>query len=58
MSKQGDPADPATFNGAVIDASAFRMASGPDWLALLGPDEDYVPIEPWGRIRENDFIAC
>lgn len=28
---------------------AFRMASGADWLALLGPDEDYVPIEPWGR---------
>jgi hypothetical protein len=28
---------------------AFRIASGPDWLALLGPDQDYVPVEPWGR---------
>jgi len=30
---------------------AFRMASGEDWLALLGPDKDFVPIEPWGRNR-------
>jgi len=30
---------------------AFRMASGQDWLALLGPDKDFVPIEPWGRNR-------
>jgi len=28
---------------------AFLMASGSDWLSLLGPDKDYVPIEPWGR---------
>lgn len=30
---------------------AFRMASGKDWLALVGPDKDFVPIEPWGRSR-------
>jgi hypothetical protein len=24
---------------------AFRMASGKDWLALLGADKDFVPIE-------------
>lgn len=34
-----------------LEHGAFRMASGPDWLALLGPDEDFVPIEPWGRNR-------
>lgn len=34
-----------------LEHGAFRMASGPDWLALLGPDEDFVPIEPWGRSR-------
>lgn len=28
---------------------AFRVASGPDWLALLGDDKDYVPREPWPR---------
>ena len=30
---------------------AYRMASGPDWLALLGPDKDFEPVEPWGRRR-------
>ena len=40
--------------GLATDAlkhGAFRMASGKDWLALLGPDKDFVPIEPWGRDR-------
>ncbi|MBL8829995.1 MAG: DUF4838 domain-containing protein [Planctomycetaceae bacterium] len=32
---------------------AFRIASGKDWLALLGPDKDFVPIEPWGRNRSQ-----
>ncbi|MFA7158628.1 MAG: DUF4838 domain-containing protein [Kiritimatiellia bacterium] len=26
---------------------AFRMVSGPGWLALIGPDKDFVPLEPW-----------
>lgn len=30
---------------------AYRIASGPDWLALVGPDRDFVPIEPWPRNR-------
>lgn len=34
-----------------LENGAFRMASGADWLALLGPDEDFVPVEPWGRSR-------
>lgn len=34
-----------------LENGAFRMASAPGWLALLGPDEDYIPIEPWGRNR-------
>ena len=36
---------------------AFRMASGPDWLALLGPDKDFTPIEPWGRSRSKEETA-
>ena len=36
-----------------LENGAFRMASGADWLALLGPDEDFVPIEPWGRMRST-----
>lgn len=34
----------------LVDGS-YRIASGDGWLALLGPDEDYEPIEPWGRRR-------
>jgi len=36
---------------------AFLMASGEDWLALLGPDKDFVPIEPWGRDRSPKETA-
>jgi Domain of unknown function (DUF4838) len=31
------------------DDGAYRIASGDDWLALMGYDEDFVPIEPWAR---------
>lgn len=34
-----------------LENGAFRMSSAAGWLALLGPDEDYVPIEPYGRSR-------
>ncbi|MFO1006909.1 MAG: DUF4838 domain-containing protein [Planctomycetaceae bacterium] len=36
---------------------AFRMVSGPDWLAFLGPDQDFVPTEPWGRSRSREETA-
>ncbi|MFO1437664.1 MAG: DUF4838 domain-containing protein [Verrucomicrobiaceae bacterium] len=36
---------------------AFRMASGEGWLALLGADKDFVPIEPWGRKRDKSEAA-
>lgn len=36
-----------------LQHGAFRMASGPDWLALLGPDKDFEPVEPWGRNRNR-----
>ncbi len=26
---------------------AFRMISGPDWLALVGRDFDFEPVKPW-----------
>jgi tetratricopeptide (TPR) repeat protein len=28
---------------------AYRLVSGPDYLALLGDDTDFTPIEPWAR---------
>lgn len=36
---------------------AFRLASGKDWLALLGADKDFVPVEPWGRKRDQNETA-
>lgn len=35
---------------------AFLLASGEDWMALLGADKDFVPIEPWGRIRSSEEL--
>lgn len=32
---------------------AFRMASGTNWIALLGPDSNFTPIEPWARNRSD-----
>lgn len=40
-----------------LQNGAFRIASSPQWLALLGPDEDFVPIEPWGRNRSTGETA-
>ncbi|MEM7599850.1 MAG: DUF4838 domain-containing protein [Verrucomicrobiota bacterium] len=32
-----------------LSRDAFRILSGPNWLALLGNDLDFEPIEPWAR---------
>ncbi|MFA7160258.1 MAG: DUF4838 domain-containing protein, partial [Kiritimatiellia bacterium] len=32
---------------------AFRMASGENWLALLGPDGDFVPLEPYPHDKKD-----
>jgi len=32
-----------------LGRDAFRMVSGPDWLALVGNDVEFVPREPWAR---------
>jgi len=30
---------------------AYRMASGLDWLALVGPDTEFEPVEPYAHSR-------
>jgi hypothetical protein len=35
---------------------AFRLVSGEDWLALLGQDTEFTPIEPWGR-NNADLVS-
>jgi hypothetical protein len=36
-----------------LERDAFRMKSGPDWLALVGRDWDFTPAEPWARSRTD-----
>ncbi|HAW31850.1 MAG TPA: hypothetical protein DCY03_27710, partial [Planctomycetaceae bacterium] len=35
---------------------AYRIVSGKNWLALIGDDTDFVPIEPWPR-SNNDIVS-
>lgn len=35
---------------------AYRIASGDNWLVLIGDDTDFVPIEPWPR-SNNDIAS-
>lgn len=37
------------LTAADLKAGAYRIVSGTDWLALLGDDTDFKPIEPWPR---------
>lgn len=32
-----------------LAAGAYRIASGENWLALVGDDTDFVPTEPWAK---------
>lgn len=32
-----------------LGRDAFRIVSGPNWLALVGNDVEFVPREPWAR---------
>lgn len=40
-----------------LDFGAYKMASGKDWVALIGPDKDFVPVEPWGKSRGRNETA-
>ena len=37
-----------------LERDAFRIKSGPGWLALIGNDFDFQPREPWAR-SHNDW---
>ncbi|MDC0251957.1 hypothetical protein OAK74_01625, partial [bacterium] len=32
-----------------LEAGAYRIVSGNNWLTLIGDDTDFVPIEPWAK---------
>ncbi len=39
-----------------LKEGAFRMVSGDDWLALIGEDTEFTPIEPWGA-HNGDLVS-
>ncbi len=46
---ESEPARRAGVDAEGLERDAFRVASGPDWLALVGRDWDFTPVEPWAR---------
>lgn len=36
-------------NADGLDYGAYRIVSKDNWLALVGNDEDFEPVEPWAR---------
>lgn len=32
-----------------LEHGAYRLVSGPDWIAFLGDNTDFVPKEPWAK---------
>ena len=39
-----------------LKCGAYRIVSGDDWLALIGDDTDFTPIEPWPR-SNSDWVS-
>ena len=39
--------NPVTADG--LKAGAYRIATGPDWMALVGDDSEFTPSEPFAR---------
>lgn len=39
-----------------LEAGAYRIVSGDNWLALIGDDTDFVPTEPWAK-SNNDIVS-
>ena len=39
-----------------LQNGAYRMVSGDDWLALIGDDTNFTPIEPWPR-SNADWVS-
>lgn len=35
---------------------AYRIVSGDDWMAFLGDDADFTPVEPWAR-NNGDIVS-
>lgn len=42
-----NPLHPVKVEG--LKDGAYRIATGPDWLALVGDDTDFTPTAPWAK---------
>lgn len=38
-----------------VKDGGYRIVSGKDWMALIGRDDDFTPIEPWPR-SNSDWV--
>ena len=36
-------------NGEGLKDGAYRIATGPDWMALIGDDSEFTPMEPFAK---------
>lgn len=52
---ESDPTRSLGVTAAGLERDAFRMVAGPDWLALVGRDWDFTPVEPWAR-SHNEWL--
>jgi hypothetical protein len=41
--------EPLKISSTDLKYGAYRMISGADWLALIGDDTEFTPIEPWAK---------
>ena len=46
---QSEHTDRLKVTAEGLQHGAFRMVSGTDWLALIGEDTEFTPIEPWAK---------
>lgn len=51
---ESEAARQAGVTSEELARDAFRIVSGPDWLALVGNDQEFEPKEPWAR-SHNDW---
>jgi len=42
------------ISAAGLKYGAYRIVSGEDWMAFIGDDTDFVPIEPWPRNSKDN----
>lgn len=46
---RSDHTDRREIDASGLKHGAYRIVSGNDWLAFIGDDTDFTPIEPWAR---------